>query len=94
MNSICHVVGARPFHSKDKATNFWPLAILAFGESWHNSHHADPTGARHGVLRGQLDPSAALIRVLERFGWVHDVRWPDAARLGAKRNDTPAAPLR
>jgi stearoyl-CoA desaturase (delta-9 desaturase) len=94
VNSICHVVGERPFNSKDKATNFWPLAILSFGESWHNSHHADPTGARHGVLRGQLDPSAALIRVFERLGWVHDVRWPDPIRLGAKRTDAPAAPLR
>jgi stearoyl-CoA desaturase (delta-9 desaturase) len=58
VNSICHVVGERPFASKDKATNFWPLALLSFGESWHNSHHADPTGARHGVLPGQLDPGA------------------------------------
>ena len=51
INSICHVVGERPFELRkgDKATNFWPLAILSFGESWHNLHHADPTCARHGV---------------------------------------------
>jgi stearoyl-CoA desaturase (Delta-9 desaturase) len=88
VNSICHVVGARPFASKDRATNFWPLAILSFGESWHNSHHADPTGARHGVLRGQIDPAARLIWLFEKFGWVHDVRWPDPARLAAKRPPT------
>jgi stearoyl-CoA desaturase (delta-9 desaturase) len=85
VNSICHVVGERPFDSKDKATNFWPLAIVSFGESWHNSHHADPTGARHGVLRGQIDPAARLIWVFEKLGWAHDVRWPDQARLVAKR---------
>ncbi|WP_433790779.1 acyl-CoA desaturase [Actinoplanes sp. CA-252034] len=85
VNSICHVVGERPFNSKDKATNFWPLAILSFGESWHNSHHADPTGARHGVLRGQIDPAARLIWIFERLGWAHDVRWPDPARLAARR---------
>jgi stearoyl-CoA desaturase (Delta-9 desaturase) len=85
VNSICHVVGERPFASKDKATNFWPLAILSFGESWHNSHHADPTIARHGVLRGQIDPGARLIWLLEKAGWVHDVRWPTAARIAAKR---------
>jgi len=85
VNSICHVVGERPFASKDKATNFWPLAILSFGESWHNSHHADPTVARHGVLRGQIDPGARLIWLFERAGWVRDVRWPDPARLAAKR---------
>lgn len=85
VNSVCHVFGERPFASKDKATNFWPLAILSFGESWHNSHHADPTGARHGVLRGQIDPSARLIWVFEKLGWVHDVRWPVPERLEAKR---------
>lgn len=85
VNSVCHVFGERPFASKDKATNFWPLAILSFGESWHNSHHADPTGARHGVLRGQIDPSARLIWVFEKLGWVHDVRWPNYERLQAKR---------
>ena len=88
VNSICHVVGERPFDSKDKATNFWPLAILSFGESWHNSHHADPTGARHGVLRGQIDPAARLIWIFEKLGWAHDVRWPDPARLAAKRTFT------
>ena len=92
VNSVCHVLGERPFVSKDKATNFWPLAILSFGESWHNSHHADPTGARHGVLRGQIDPSARVIWLLERLGWVRDVRWPDAARLAAKRTVAPPRP--
>jgi stearoyl-CoA desaturase (delta-9 desaturase) len=60
INSVCHVFGERPFDTRDgdKAANFWPLAIISFGESWHNLHHADPTSARHGVLRGQIDPSA------------------------------------
>ena len=53
----------------DKAANFWPLAILSFGESWHNLHHADPTCARHGVLRGQIDINARLIWIFEKFGW-------------------------
>ena len=93
VNSICHVVGERPFRSRDKATNFWPLAILSFGESWHNSHHSDPTGARHGVLRGQIDPGARLIWIFEKFGWAYDVRWPDPARLAARRvDDAVAAP--
>jgi stearoyl-CoA desaturase (delta-9 desaturase) len=84
VNSVCHVAGKRPFASRDKATNFWPLALLSFGESWHNSHHADPTGARHGVLPGQLDPSARLIWIFEKLGWVHDVRWPSPSRLSAR----------
>ncbi|NUT35693.1 MAG: acyl-CoA desaturase [Hamadaea sp.] len=84
VNSVCHVFGERPFESRDKATNFWPLAILSFGESWHNSHHADPTGARHGVMRGQIDPSARLIWIFEKLGWARDVRWPVRERLEAK----------
>jgi stearoyl-CoA desaturase (Delta-9 desaturase) len=80
-NSICHMIGERPFKSRDKAANFWPLAILSFGESWHNLHHADPTCARHGVQRGQIDTSARLIWIFEKFGWVYDVRWPTEQRL-------------
>ena len=85
INSICHMVGKRPFASRDKAANFWPLAVLSMGESWHNSHHADPTCARHGVLRGQVDISARVIWMFEKLGWAHDVRWPRADRLEAKR---------
>jgi stearoyl-CoA desaturase (delta-9 desaturase) len=85
VNSICHVVGSRPFKSRDKSGNVWWLAIPSMGESWHNLHHAEPTSARHGVLRGQLDSSAMLIRMFEKFGWASHVRWPDAQRLAARR---------
>ncbi|MGW0969227.1 acyl-CoA desaturase [Streptomyces sp. NPDC002516] len=87
VNSLCHVIGERPFRTRrhDRATNLWPLALLSFGESWHNLHHADPTSARHGVDRGQLDPSAAVIRLFERLGWVTDVRWPTPDRIAARR---------
>jgi stearoyl-CoA desaturase (Delta-9 desaturase) len=80
-NSICHMIGERPFAARDRSANFWPLAILSFGESWHNLHHADPTCARHGVQRGQIDTSARLIWLFEKFGWVRDVRWPTPQRL-------------
>ncbi|MHC5264278.1 acyl-CoA desaturase [Streptomyces sp. UC4497] len=87
VNSLCHMIGERPFRTRrhDRATNLWPLALLSFGESWHNLHHADPTSARHGVERGQLDPSAAVIRILERLGLAHDVRWPTPDRVAARR---------
>jgi stearoyl-CoA desaturase (delta-9 desaturase) len=81
INSICHMIGQRPFASRDKAANFWPLAILSMGESWHNSHHADPTCARHGVLPGQIDISARVIWFLEKLGWASDVRWTNPDRL-------------
>jgi stearoyl-CoA desaturase (delta-9 desaturase) len=91
INSVCHVMGNRPFMSRDRATNFWPLAILSGGESWHNLHHADPTCARHGVLRGQIDMSARVIWVFEKLGWAHSVKWPDPVRLAAKRRPVEAA---
>jgi stearoyl-CoA desaturase (delta-9 desaturase) len=88
-NSICHMLGERPFNSRDKAANFWPLAILSGGESWHNLHHADPTCARHGVQRGQIDISARTIWIFEKFGWASNVRWPTPQRL-ARITATPA----
>jgi stearoyl-CoA desaturase (delta-9 desaturase) len=86
INSVCHVFGDRPFAARegDRATNFWPLAIISFGESWHNLHHADPTCARHGALRGQIDLTARVIWAFEKLGWVYDVRWPKPDRLAAK----------
>jgi stearoyl-CoA desaturase (delta-9 desaturase) len=85
INSICHTWGERPFVTKDRAVNVWWLAAISMGESWHNLHHADPTCARHGVDRGQIDSSARLIALFERFGWAHDVRWPKPERLAARR---------
>ncbi|GAA5191193.1 acyl-CoA desaturase [Rugosimonospora acidiphila] len=81
VNSVCHLIGDRPFASRDKSGNVWPLAILSMGESWHNLHHADPTCARHGVRPGQIDISARLIWIFERLGWATDVRWPTPDRL-------------
>jgi stearoyl-CoA desaturase (delta-9 desaturase) len=81
INSICHMVGDRPFAARDRSANVWWLAVLSFGESWHNLHHADPTCARHGVRRGQVDISARVIWLFERFGWAHSVRWPTTRRL-------------
>jgi stearoyl-CoA desaturase (delta-9 desaturase) len=81
INSICHMIGDQPFASRDHSRNVWPLAVLSFGESWHNLHHADPTCARHGVRRGQVDISARVIRGFEKAGWAHSVRWPTPRRL-------------
>ncbi len=91
INSICHMIGERPWTSRDRSTNVWPLAIASLGESWHNLHHADPTCARHGVDRGQLDMNARVIWAFEKFGWVHDVRWPTTKRMARLRAATTAS---
>jgi stearoyl-CoA desaturase (Delta-9 desaturase) len=88
INSICHTFGKEEFEVRDKSRNVNWLAILSFGESWHNLHHADPTCARHGALRGQIDTAARLIWLFEKAGWVYDVRWPEEAKLADKQTST------
>ncbi|TQM14441.1 acyl-CoA desaturase [Pseudonocardia kunmingensis] len=88
INSICHMIGDQPFAARDHSRNVWPLAVLSFGESWHNLHHADPTCARHGVQRGQVDISARVIWAFEKLGWAHSVRWPTQRRLAKLARET------
>jgi len=90
INSICHTWGQRPFKSRDRSVNVWWLAVISMGESWHNLHHADPTCARHGALKGQLDSTAEFIRLFEWFGWAREVRWPEPERLARLRVDAAA----
>jgi stearoyl-CoA desaturase (delta-9 desaturase) len=87
INSICHVFGNRPFTSRDLSSNVAWLAVPSLGESWHNLHHVDPTAARHGVMKGQIDISASLIKGMEKTGLATDVRWPKAERLAKKLKD-------
>lgn len=77
VNSIGHMFGNRPFRTRDNSTNFAPLALLSFGDAWHNAHHAHPRLARHGIDRHQIDSSAGLIRFFERVHLASDVNWPN-----------------
>ena len=90
VNSLCHMFGRRPFSTRDTSHNLRVLAVISMGESWHNGHHAIPRSARHGLLRGQLDTSARLIRCFERVGWATEVRWPSSDDIG-RRADTLAS---
>jgi stearoyl-CoA desaturase (delta-9 desaturase) len=73
INSLCHFFGRRRFPTDDESRNLLWLALPTFGESWHNNHHAFPTSAEHGMRRWEIDPSALVIRGLERLGLVWDV---------------------
>lgn len=81
VNSLCHMFGRRPFATRDASSNIGALAVISMGESWHNGHHAFPRSARHGLLRGQWDSSALLIRSFERIGWIDNVHWPEPDAL-------------
>jgi stearoyl-CoA desaturase (delta-9 desaturase) len=85
INSLCHYFGRRPFATSDQSHNLAWLAPIAFGEAWHNNHHAFPTSARHGLGRWQLDPSAWLISGMERCHVAWDVVRISPERQQAKR---------
>jgi stearoyl-CoA desaturase (Delta-9 desaturase) len=73
INSLCHYFGRRSFRTGDESRNLFWLALPSLGEAWHNNHHAFPTSAAHGLRRWQLDPSALVIRGLEKLGLAWDV---------------------
>jgi stearoyl-CoA desaturase (delta-9 desaturase) len=75
INSICHFVGTRRFAVDDHSTNVFWLALPSFGEAWHHNHHTFPRSAEHGLARWErlMDPSAALIRAMEKLGLVWNV---------------------
>jgi len=73
INSVCHFFGRRRFATDDQSTNVFWLALPSLGESWHHNHHAFPRSAQQGLRRWELDPSGALIGLLERFGLAWNV---------------------
>ena len=89
INSICHFFGTKAFTTSDESTNFWPLSLIGFGESWHNNHHAFPTSARHGFLRWELDPTWRIIRTLEQLGLARRVRLPSREVIARKWSKGP-----
>jgi stearoyl-CoA desaturase (delta-9 desaturase) len=75
VNSVCHFLGTRRFETDDQSTNVAWLSVLSFGESWHHNHHAFPRSAAHGLRRWEhaLDPSALVIKSLEKLGLARNV---------------------
>lgn len=74
VNSATHMWGARRFMTKDQSRNNWWVALLTFGEGWHNNHHAHPTSARHGLAWYELDITWIQINFLQRLGFARNVK--------------------
>jgi stearoyl-CoA desaturase (delta-9 desaturase) len=68
VNSATHMWGSRRFSTRDDSRNNWWVALLTFGEGWHNNHHAHPTSARHGLAWYEFDPTWITLKLLRRFG--------------------------
>lgn len=74
VNSVCHYWGTRMFETNDDSRNNWIVAILTWGEGWHNNHHQKPVRARHGLTWYQFDPGWIFIRVLQMFGLAREIK--------------------
>lgn len=86
VNSICHYYGSYPYKTNDESrNNFW-VALLSFGEGWHNNHHAFPTSARHGLWWWQIDFAYMFIVMLSYFGLTSNVKLPKPEALHTKRH--------
>jgi fatty-acid desaturase len=76
VNSAAHGWGSRRFATPDDSTNNWWVALLTFGEGWHNNHHADPRSVRHGIVWYELDVNWICIALLRRIGLARKVHLP------------------
>lgn len=74
VNSAAHFWGKRRFQTDDDSTNNWLIALLTFGEGWHNNHHARPSSARHGLRWFEFDLNWMTIRVFEKLRLASRVR--------------------
>lgn len=92
VNSATHKWGSRRFDTRDDSTNNWWVALLTFGEGWHNNHHAHPTSARHGLAWYEFDMSWITIRTLERIGLVWDVKLPKVRPADQPADTAPIVP--
>ena len=77
INSACHLWGRRPHSCKDHSRNNLIFGLFAFGEGWHNTHHAFPRSARHGLCWWEIDGSYWVIRILSLLGLAWDIRLPE-----------------
>ena len=74
VNSATHMWGRRRFETGEDSRNSWWVALLTFGEGWHNNHHAYPTSARHGLRWYEIDFNWLGIRVLQFAGLARAVK--------------------
>ena len=78
VNSATHMWGRRRFATSDDSRNLWWVALVTFGEGWHNNHHAHPVSSRHGLAWYEFDSTWLLLKALRAVGMVWNVQ---AARI-------------
>ncbi len=91
VNSATHLWGSRRFATRDDSRNNWFVAMLSFGEGWHNNHHAHPTSARHGLAWYELDITWLTIRLLKAVGLAKSVKVANVATIPEGHKQKAAA---
>jgi stearoyl-CoA desaturase (delta-9 desaturase) len=81
VNSVGHLWGYRNYDTKDGSRNNTFMALLVFGEGWHNNHHIAPNSAMHGHRWWEWDPSYRILQLLGALGLVKDVVLPPARNV-------------
>jgi fatty-acid desaturase len=97
VNSAAHMLGYRTFATPDQSTNCWWVALISWGEGWHNNHHAFPFSARHGLRWFEVDLTWWHVRVLAFLRLADGVKVPtkamqqrlrDIARSGSRSSQS------
>jgi len=76
VNSATHLWGSQRFATGDDSRNSFWVALLTFGEGWHNNHHAHAQSARHGLRWWEFDLNWYGIQMLRMFGLARDIKLP------------------
>ena len=85
VNSATHMWGSRRFETTDDSTNSWWVALVTFGEGWHNNHHAHPRAARHGLSWYEIDLNWWGIQTLRFLGLAKDIRLITKEQIAASQ---------
>jgi len=91
VNSLAHVTGKRRFDTGDTSRNSWWIALITFGEGWHNNHHHYMGSTRQGFYWWEIDLTYYVLRALSAVGLIWDLRPVPAAILAEGRARDAAA---
>ncbi len=81
INSLAHRWGSRPFETGDQSRNNLFLALITFGEGWHNNHHQFMYSVRQGLQWWEIDMTYYVLRILSLFGIVRELRAPNPSGI-------------
>lgn len=94
VNSATHSWGSRRFRTRDDSTNSWWVALVTWGEGWHNNHHAHPSSSRHGLAWYEIDLNWYAIWAMQKFGLAWNVYRYKLPRLSSRAERTLLAPAK